>query len=675
MSSTEGSSQSTVPQGAIPFRAETRQLLDILIHSLYTEKEVFLRELISNASDALTRMSFETLTNRDVLDPDAELGIWITANKDEKTLTVRDSGVGMTRDELVENLGTIAHSGARAFIQAAKDAEAQKSGAQVADIIGQFGVGFYSAFMVADSIKVITRSFHKDAEAQTWFSQGEDTYTIEPGGQNERGTTVIVKLKPDTAEFAEENRLREIIKKHSDFIPYPIYLGEEKQLVNQRTALWRQSPREVEATKYDEFYRQFTLDFEPPLTHGHMVVDAPVQMYALLYVPSSAEKNIFSLRKEEGLKLYARKVLIQEYSRDLLPEYFRFIQGVVDSEDLQLNVSRETVQSSRVIAQIKRALNGKVLDMLKKLAAEEAAAKGEQPAKTQSEEENEKEEPGKEAPLEGETPKLHGYANFWENFGRFIKEGIATAGGPTGDRDALETLPPLLRYHTLNHPDRLVSLDDYLDDLKPDQKKIYYILGDDDRSVIHSPHLDVFRHSGVDVLLMTDPMDPFTLMTLNKYKDYPLVNASTEQPETKVEEKAAEETETGAKSEPLTGDILTGLVQRFKEALSERVSEVRSTDRLIDSPARLVDKEGSLNQEVQRVYRLLRQEYEVPQKVLEINPRHPILKKLSEQPADGEISKMIIEQIYEDALLIEGLHPDPAGMIGRIQELMKAALK
>jgi molecular chaperone HtpG len=682
MSSAEPTSQTAASQGAIPFRAETRQLLDILIHSLYTEREVFLRELISNASDALTRMSFEMLTNRDVLDPDAELGIWITADKEEKTLVIRDTGVGMTRDELVENLGTIAHSGARAFLQAAKDAEAKKSGTPVSEIIGQFGVGFYSAFMVAEWIRVTARSFQKDAEAQTWLCAGEDTYTIEPGGQEARGTTVTVKLKADAAEFAEENRLREIIKKHSDFIPYPIYLGEDKQLVNQRTALWRQSPREVEAARYDAFYRQFTLDFEPPLAHGHMVVDAPVQLYALLYVPSSPEKNIFSLRKEEGLKLYARKVLIQEYSRDLLPEYFRFMQGVVDSEDLQLNVSRESIQSSRVIAQIKRALTGRVLDMLKKLAEEEKTAKARSSEEESIEEEKKiaeaepkPEETGTEQAGAQEPKVERSYAKFWEKFGRFIKEGIATAGGPTGDRDSLETLPPLLRYHTLKHPDSLVSLDEYLQDLQPDQKKIYYILGDDDHSVIHSPHLDIFRHSGVDVLLMTDPLDPFTLITLNKYKDIPLINASTEQPEAKTREQAAEEAETTAKSEALGVEALEGLVQRFKDALGERVSDVRSTDRLIDSPARLVDKEGSLNQEVQRVYRLLHQEFEAPQKVLEINPRHPILKKLSEQPADGEISKIIIEQIYEDALLIEGLHPDPAGMIGRIQELMKAALK
>lgn len=616
-------------QDPIPFRAETRQLLNILIHSLYTEREVFLRELVSNASDALTRMNFETLTNREIVDPEAELGIWITVNPDENTLTLRDTGVGMTREELVENLGTIAHSGARAFLKAA-----QETKGPITEIIGQFGVGFYSAFMVADWIRVTSRSFQPEAEAYTWYSNGEDTYTLEKAEKAERGTTVVVKLKEDATEFAQENRLREIIRKHSDFIPYPIYLGEDQKQANQRSALWRQSPREIDAEKYNEFYRQFTLDFEPPITHTHLVIDAPVQLYALLFIPSSSEKNMFSMRKEDGLKLYARKVLIQEYSRDLLPEYFRFIQGVVDSEDLQLNVSRETIQSNRVITQIRRALTGRVVDMLKKLAADS-------------------------------TEENNGYTNFWKNFSRFIKEGIAT------DRESLETLPQLLRFHSLNSQDRLISLDEYIQNFKPDQKKIYYILGDDDRAAVHSPHLDVFRHAGVDVLLMTDPIDPFVLMALTEYKDTPLANASVEKPETNSETGEQKE----AEQEPVAQDTLDSLVQRFKDALGDRVSDVRGTDRLIDSPARLVDPEGAPNQEMQRAYRAIRQEFEAPKKVIEINPRHPILKQLGQRDGSDPIGQIIIEQIYEDALLIEGLHPNPAGMIERIQDLMKAALK
>lgn len=645
----------------IPFKAETRQLLNILIHSLYTEREVFLRELISNASDALTRMNFEMLTNREVVDPEADLGIWIKADEEGRKVIIRDTGVGMTRDELVDNLGTIAHSGARAFLKAAEESKAPLS-----EIIGQFGVGFYSAFMVAEWIKVETRSFRPDAEAAVWFSTGEDTYTLEKSDKADRGTTITVKLKEESAEFAKEPRLREVVKRHSDFIPFPIYLGEDTQQVNQQSALWRQSLREVTEEKYNDFYRQFTLDFEPPIAHTHLVVDAPVQMYALLYVPASPEKTIFSARKEDGLKLYARKVLIQEYTRDLLPEYFRFVQGVVDSEDLQLNVSRESIQSTRVMAQIKRVLTGKVVDMLKKLAAE----KPKEPATTEGDTDAASEpaaeiETAEGAQPEGETPEPGaGYAKFWRNFGRFIKEGIAT------DHDSLDLLAPLLRYPTLQHPDRQVSLDEYLENQTAETKKIYYILGDDERSIAHSPHLDVFRHSGVDVLLMADPLDSFVLISMTKYKDVPLVNAALEKPEGAKEPKPSAEKQ----AEPVSEETMRGLVERFKAALGERVTEVRSTDRLIDSPARLVDPEGAMNQEVQRVYRMLNKEFDAPQKVLEINPRHPILKKLSETPED-EISRLIIEQIYEDALLIEGLHPDPAGMIGRIQELMKAALK
>ncbi|HEX9017643.1 MAG TPA: molecular chaperone HtpG [Anaerolineaceae bacterium] len=652
--------QETTNPGAIPFRAETRQLLDILIHSLYTEREVFLRELISNASDALTRMSFEMLTNRDVLEPETELAIWITTDPAERTLTIRDTGVGMTRDELVENLGTIAHSGARDFLKAAQETHASAS-----EIIGQFGVGFYSAFMVAEWIRVTTHSYRSEVEAQTWFSAGEDTYTLEPATKTTRGTEILVKLKEDAAEFAEENRLREVIRKHSDFIPYPIYLGSEASQVNQRSALWRQNPREVEQAKYDEFYRQFTLDFQAPLAHTHMVVDAPVQLYALLYIPTSPERTMFSARKEDGLKLYARKVLIQEYSRDLLPEYFRFITGVVDSEDLQLNVSRESIQSSRVMAQIRRALTGKVLEMIKKLAQEPAPQSATKATEAAAEEATQAEE-------EGPEPK---YATFWKTFSRFIKEGIATAGAPTPggtpDKDAQENLPPLLRFHSLNQPETLLSLDDYVAAFKPEQKKIYYILGDDERSALHSPHLDVFRHTGVDVLLMADPLDPFVLLSLGKYKDFALVNAAVEKPEVQATEPAEEE----KKEEAIAEDTLAGLVQRFKDTLGERVADVRTTDRLIDSPARLVDTDGALNQEIQRAYRAMRQEFDAPKKVLEINPRHAILKRLAEQPAGSEVGKMIIEQIFEDALLIEGLHPDPVSMIERIQELMKAALK
>ena len=620
-----GPAQSGTPGGneQIPFKAETRQLLDILIHSLYTEREIFLRELISNASDALTRANFEILTNRQVLDTDVPLAIRIVPNPEEKTLTITDTGIGMTSAELIENLGTIAHSGARAFVNAASQGQQN-----LADIIGQFGVGFYSAFMVADWIRVVSRSYRPEAQAAAWYSEGEDSYRLEPADKAERGTSVIVHLKEDASEFLQEARLREIIRKHSDFVPFPIYIGDEQEQINRQTALWRQSPREVEEKEYEDFYKQLTLDFEPPLAHAHMVVDAPVQLYALLFVPEGPERNIFSLRKDNGLKLYARKVLIQEYNKELLPEYLQFIEGVVDSEDLPLNISRESVQSNRIMANLKRLVTAKAIDMLEQLAKDDPEA----------------------------------YGRFWKSYDRFIKQGVAI------EQNEPESLYPLLRFRTTAKPDEWSSLDDYLERMPEGQDEIYYILGEDERSVIYSPHLDVVRKLGYEVLLLTDPLDSFMLTRLNQYKEHKLANVATADLELPGAEEGAAETPAPE------GDSAT-LVERFKSLLGDRVSGVRTTGRLSDSPARLIDPEGAPNQEMQRVYRLLNRDYEVPKKVLELNPRHPILVQLNELPESSPLVPLVVEQVYEDALLIEGLHPDPASMISRIQKLMESALE
>jgi molecular chaperone HtpG len=620
---TQPASESPEP---IPFKAETRQLLDILIHSLYTEREIFLRELISNASDALSRMNFEMLTNREVLDPDAELAITITTDPSANTLSISDTGIGMTSEELVENLGTIAHSGARAFISAA-----QQGVNNISDIIGQFGVGFYSAFMVAEWIRVVSRSYLPDTTAAAWYCTGEDTFTIEPANKQDRGTMVIVKLKEDAKEFTEENRLRDVIKKHSDFVSYPIYLGEKKEQANKQTALWRQMPRKVEKMDYEDFYHQLTLDYSPPLTYIHLSVDAPVQMFAILYVPSKVERNLFSIRKEEGVKLYSCNVLIQEYCKDVLPEYYRFIQGVVDSEDLPLNVSRETIQANKIMVNHKQLITSKITGALLGLA---------------------KDEPEK-------------YSQFWDEYGRYMKEGVAI------EQSEPESLYPLLRFHTTAFLDQWSSLDDYLSRMKPDQKDIYYILGDDEHSVVYSPHLDIIKKHGFEVLLLTEPIDPFMIVRLTKYQEHSLVNVSSPDLKLPALEK---ESETEKKPALDPGDWVS-LIERFKSQLGEKVSDVRMTDRLSDSPARLVDAEGALNQEMQRVYRLLKEDFPTPQKVLELNPQHPIMIQLNALSAEAELGHMIIDQIYEDALLIEGLHPDPAGMIERIQKIIEAAIK
>jgi HSP90 family molecular chaperone len=611
-------------QSPIAFKAETRQLLDILIHSLYTEREIFLREVISNAADALTRIDFEILTNRQVLDPDTPLEIRLIADEKENTLTIQDTGIGMTAEELVSDLGTIAHSGAREFIKAAK-----QEGQNVTDLIGQFGVGFYSAFMVAEWIRVSSRSYLPEAKPASWFCTGSDTFTVEPAEKTGRGTEVTIKLKEDAKEFAQEHRLREIVRKHSDFIPFPIYIGDQKEQVNRQTAIWRQSPRDIENKEYEDFYQQLTLDFEPPLTFTHMTVDAPAQMYAILYIPAKPDRGMFSPRREGGLKLYARKVLIQEYNKDLLPEYLDFVQGVVDSEDIPLNVSRESIQSTRVMAQLKKLVTSKVIDTLKKLAEDEAEK----------------------------------YNRFWEGYSRFIKQGVAIEQGDP------QELYPLLRFHTTTRPDVWVSLIDYVQMMKTDQKDIYYIMGDDERSVVYSPHLDALRHYGYEALILTDPVDSFMLARLDKYQDHPLRNVATADLTLPERERSKEET-----GPVLAEEDHARLLERFKTQLGERVAEVRMTGRLSESPARLVDPEGAMNQELQRVYRLLNKDYETPKKVLELNPHHPILARLSSLPEDDPRSALVIEQIYEDALLIEGLHPDPASMIARIQKLIEAAL-
>ncbi len=603
------------------FKAETKQLLNILIHSLYKDKEVFLRELLSNASDALNRFRFEMLTNQNVLDPEAELKIHITVDKDERMLTIQDTGIGMTKDEIIENLGTIAQSGARNFIEATRDSEVD-----IATVIGQFGVGFYSVFMAAEWVRVTSRSYKPRAKAVTWYATGEDSFDVSPAEKTDRGTKIEIKLKEDSAEFADENTIRNVIKKHSDYIGFPIYIGDSETQANQQTSLWRSARNEITDEQYNDFYRQMTMEFEEPLLRIHAVTDAPVQLYALLYIPAKGERGMFSLRKEDGLKLYSRNILIDEYNKDLLPEYLRFVQGVVDSEDLPLNVSRETVQASGFMPKLRKIVTGQVMRELDNLAKKDAEK----------------------------------YNAFWEEFGLYLKQGIAAEPMST------EKVQPLLRFKTNQKPEEWSSLDEYIERMQEEQKEIYYIVGDDPKSVLHSPHLDYFQSQGTEVLLLTDPLDSFMLMGLNKYKEYELKNVA--QADVETTEAGEKESET----EKIAEDDFSTLIESFKETLGERVTDVRASKRLSQSVARLVDPDDSLNPEMQRVYRYLGKDYEVPKKILELNPSHAILKSLLGKDAD--LQNEIIEQIFDNALLVEGLHPDPASMAARIQKLMELAL-
>ncbi|MEZ4708428.1 MAG: molecular chaperone HtpG [Caldilineaceae bacterium] len=677
------------------YRTEVKQLLDILAHSLYTDREIFLRELISNASDALNRIQFEMLTDANVLDPEAPLAIHLSVDEEAKRLTISDTGIGMTRDDLIENLGTIAHSGAKTFIRTADGSAGDGNGQMTLhDIIGQFGVGFYSAFMVAAEITVTSRSHHPDGQAWTWRSTGDSSFTLAPADKSTRGTDIEIKFKPDAVEFANKWKLESIIKKHSDYVSFPIFVEkveppaesedadaedgaaveEAPKPVNRQTALWRQPPAQVKDEEYNEFYRQLTFDFEEPLLHHHLVTDAPADIRAILYIPSKRERGMFRMNDKDGIKLYSRKVLIQENNTELLPEYFRFVAGVVDSEDLPLNVSREMVQSNPILRQIRRALTSRLQRELKSLADKE-------PQK---------------------------YAEFWEEFGLYLKEGVATQ---TDSRDALLDL---LRFHSTKSAEAdaasdweevepeasaesaeaesenagteeesdatettdqsaggLIALRQYVSRMKVDQSDIYYVLGDTLSSVAISPHLDYFRAHDIEVLYMTDPIDGYMISMLREFDGKPFKNvddADLDLPEKDEKKDEAEEAAEGGFAQ---------LIERAKKVLGARVTDVRESKQLVNSPCRLVSPQGSPDRDLQRLLRLTQQDYEIPKKMLELNRSHPVIVNLTQilaKNANDPLLDTAIEQLFGNALLLEGTHPNPTEMVKHIQALMESAL-
>ncbi len=617
-------------QATHQFKTEVKQILKILVHSLYKDRDIFLRELASNASDSLTRLHFETLTNREIVDPDAELAIHIdvveTGEDEPKKIIVKDSGIGMTEEELIRNLGTIAQSGAREFL-----AKMSEGDVDPGDVIGQFGVGFYSVFMVADEVRVISRSFQPEAEAAAWISDGSDSFRVEPAEKSDRGTEIHITLKKDAEEFANEWRLKQIVKKHSDFVRYPIYVGENQ--ANQQESLWRKSPSAVEADEYKSFYQQLTMDFEEPLATIHFTTDAPVHLRALLFIPAKREPGILAARKEPGVMLYSHNVLIQEYCTDLLPDWLNFVDGVVDSEDLPLNVSRETVQNNRLMAQLGKMIRKRVLRELEKMAEQDAQK----------------------------------YSAFWGEYGRSFKEGIAT------DFSAREELLPFFRYYSSASADELTSLDAYIERMPETQEAIYYVLGDSKITVANSPHLDPFKARELEVLYWVDPLDVLVAPSLMEYKDKKFRNiddAGLELPEVEKEEGAAEGETAVAEAD------FNRLVGRCVTTLGDKVLEVRESKVLKNSPVRLVYPEDAQNREMQRLYRLMDQNFEVPKLIFEINRAHPLIVSLAQvisEDENSELAALSIEQLYDSALVQEGLHPNPTAMLPRIEQLMLLA--
>ncbi len=642
------------------FQAEVSQVLSIVVDSLYSHREVFLRELISNASDALDKLSFRSLTDHEVLGDDKELRIEIIANADAGTLLIRDNGIGMTRDELVENLGTIARSGSKKLMESLSgDSEKNLS------LIGQFGVGFYSSFLVADKVTVTSRS--PGEEAHQWQSEAKENFTLEPSEKETRGTNVILHLKDDAKEFLEEWTIKGLIRKYSDYVRFPIRLqvtrqkeieGEqdddgnpkheavkEWETVNQANALWTRSKSEIEQEQYDEFYKHLSHDWDAPLAHSHFKVEGTQEMTGLLFLPKKAPMDLFE-RKQRGVRLFVKRVFIMEDCEELLPEWLRFVRGVVDSEDLPLNVSREILQENRISRTIRKQVTTKTLALLQELANE-----GETTIEVEGEDGEKTEE------------TRNRYLDFWREFGRVLKEGVHF------DPQHKDDIAKLLRFESSNE-DGLTSLLDYVNRMDPDQPGIYYITADNLEAARHSPHLEGLRKRGYEVLYMADPVDEWVVQSLTEFEEKKLISAAKgalDLPESEEEKKEKEEKTTEFSS----------LIDRMKEDFGDKVSDVRLTNRLTDSPACLVTDEQGLSPHLERILRANGQDVPESQRILELNPEHPVIQTLhsmaSADATDSELGQWS-NLLYDQALLAEGTMPkDPAAFAKSITDLMTKA--
>ncbi|HLL06925.1 MAG TPA: molecular chaperone HtpG [Myxococcaceae bacterium] len=605
------------------FQAEINQLLHLVINSLYSHKEIFLRELVSNASDALDKLRFRSITEPELLgDEAAPLEIRLIPDAEKGTLTIEDSGIGMSHDELVKNLGTIAHSGSREFLQMLT-----QRGQKDVSLIGQFGVGFYSAYLVADRVEVVSRAAGKDQQAWRWTSEAKGTFTVEPAERTSRGTSVTLHLKEDQKEFLDEWRLRSLITQYSDYVGHPIKLQVKKttdvidantgektattdfETVNKASALWQRPKSELSDEQYQEFYKHLTHDFEPPLTWTHFKTDGHQQFTGLIFVPKRRPFDMDSQQKRRGVRLFVKRVFIMDDCEELLPPWLRFVRGVVDSDDLPLNVSRELLQDSAVVRSIRKHVVKKTLDQLEKLAKD----------------------------------KPEDYLAFWKNFGAILKEGLAA------DSEQREKLGALVRYES-SRDEGLTSLSDYVSRMKEGQQAIYYVFGESRKALEGSPHLESLRKRGYEVLFLTDPVDEWAAQGLREFNGKPLVSAL--QADLKLQETDEEKRE---KEQHAQG--LKGLTERIKEVLKESVREVRVSDRMTDSPVCLVLPEGGSPAFLERLLREHGKGAPRAKRILEVNPTHPViehLRKLHEQDAGSAQVGEWIELLHDQALLTEG---------------------
>jgi molecular chaperone HtpG len=619
------------------FQTEVKQLLNIVINSLYSNREVFLRELISNASDAEDKLRFEALSNNALLEEDPDLAIHLSYDSEAGTITIRDNGIGMTRDEVIENLGTIAKSGTSDFLN-------QLTGDQQKDakLIGQFGVGFYSSFIVADQVAVTTRKAGTESsEGVHWVSSGDGQFTIEPAQEAPRGTTVVLHLREDAKDFADGHRLRSLVKKYSDHISFPVRMppeptGEEdenqedkpaEETVNEATALWTRPRNEVSEDEYKAFYKHIAHDFEDPLTWSHNRVEGSLDYTSLLYIPGRAPFDLYNREASRGLKLYVQRVFIMDDAEQFLPLYLRFARGVIDSNDLSLNVSREILQNDSTVESIRTALTKRVLDMLKKLANND-------PEK---------------------------YQQFWGEFGQVLKEG------PAEDFGNREKISPLLRFASTHTGEATqdVSLDDYVGRMKEGQEKIYYICADSHQAAKSSPHLEIFRKKGVEVLLLSDRIDEWMMGYLSDYEGKHLqdiTRGSLDLDEVESEEEKKEQEEASEQHKDL--------LERVKKTLEDRVKEVKVTKRLTESPACLVVGDYDMGHQMRKIMEAAGQPVPDSKPIFEINVDHPLVQRLEKEQSEDRFSDLT-QVLFDQASLSSGEQlEDPGTYVSRLNRLL-----
>jgi molecular chaperone HtpG len=631
----------TIAKETLGFQAEVKQLLQLMIHSLYSNKEIFLRELISNASDASDKLRFEAIHHADWYESDPELKIKIYFNKESRTVTITDNGIGMSREEVIANLGTIARSGTKEFFS-------KLSGDQQQDaaLIGQFGVGFYSAFIVADNIIVETRRAGLPGnEGVRWESQGTGEFTIETINRPERGTSITLHLREGEDDLLSSWKLKSIIRKYSDHISLPIQmqkeewdeakkeqvLKEEFENINQATALWARPKSELTEEQYQEFYKHISHDFQEPLTYSHNRVEGRSEFTQLLFIPKKAAFDLWDRNKRNGIKLYVKRVFIMDDAEQLMPTYLRFISGVIDSADLPLNVSREILQESRDVKAIRESSTKRVLGMLEDLANSEDASKKQQ------------------------------YAEFWKEFGQVLKEGI---GEDSANQERIAKLARFASTHS-DSAEQVVSLVDYVGRMKEGQDKIYYVTGDSYTAAKNSPHLEIFRKKGVEVLLLSDRVDEWMLSFFAEFDGKSLVSVAKGGLDLGALADEAEK-----KEQKETEEQYKDLIERMKKALDSKVKDVRITFRLTDSPACLVADEHELSGNLLRMLKAAGQQAPDTKPILEINPQHPLVLKLKYEDKQFDDWATIL---FDQALLAEGGQlQDPAAFVKRINQMLLA---